>query len=246
MKTKLCYLENPFCFSSYGNVLACMPLDEPDKYAIIVDQSPFFVKGGGQESESGSIKFKENLFNVDQVIRQDNLNLHIGKFYHFLSKIIIGEKVFLEINEAERRRNTTLHTAGELICAAFRILGLDNYVVSAIHYNSHSYIEYDIEPGLSVNIDKLRKILPQMLSDLIKHGFEVKTCYSNDIEEITRLCGFRPTYLNLDEPARLIQVASTFYRPCMGSHLNNINELKEIKEINLKIKKSKLRISYRV
>ncbi len=93
------------------------------KAEIVLDRTPFYVEGGGQVSDIGTIEGPHGSFEVERPLRPlEGLIVHVGKVVR--GKLHVGDEVTARV-DAERRMDTARnHTATHLLHQSLRrILG---------------------------------------------------------------------------------------------------------------------------
>lgn len=139
--TKLIYLQNPNLFSTKAKVLEILKTE--DTWQVLLDQTIFYVQGGGQPSDTGVIKNLTGKFEVAKVFRgQDDKILHSGNFTN--GNFQIGQKVELIVDEAKRYLHSRIHSAGHLLDLAIKNSGLNWIPMKGFHFVAGSYVEYQI------------------------------------------------------------------------------------------------------
>src|SRR5579872_350856 len=139
--TRLLYLEDESSLSSDATVIECTV--EGTFLATVLDQTPMFVKRGGQPSDVGRIE-RENLSLEIEDVRFDSA----GKVIHWgrpSSRLPMpGDSVQVYVDEAARKLHSLWHSAGEAIIVAAKMADFDKPVVGAIHYGpNQNRIEYE-------------------------------------------------------------------------------------------------------
>ncbi|OQP64745.1 hypothetical protein A3860_18475 [Niastella vici] len=240
--TILNYLNEPEVYSLKANILDIV--NENGQYEVETTATPFYVKGGGQPSDIGWLKTDDLSLEVLQVISKAD-----GKIYHVLkdenvTALQIGFEVELIVNHEIRHKHNAIHTAGELICGAIRTLGYQWDVSSAIHYPDNASVEYNVELSELEKI-KLKEKLQERLCEHISKGSDVHIATYFDRDSVIQQCGYFPDYVNSDIGIRVVKVLdNVFGRPCKGTHLKNINLLKEVIVRKIKNSKGRLQIKY--
>jgi Ser-tRNA(Ala) deacylase AlaX len=209
---------------------------------VILDRTIFYPRGGGQPCDQGTIEAENGVFLVDHVRSEQGVVHHSGSWES--GRFEASASVSLRLNSGRRFLNSRLHTAGELLCGAMRMLGHESWhVVGAIHYPERSSVEYgavlpEAEP------DQLRRELEALMNRCIDEGHPVTIQTTVDREEVRRLCGFVPDYVPSGEPVRVVTVLGDVGRPCQGTHLRDIREIGPISIRKVKSKKGRTTISY--
>lgn len=119
MKTKQLCLENSYLNTMTATVLEVYP-ETQGKWKIILSETIFYPKGGGQPTDQGILYGKDWRGKVYQVLTQE------GEIIHYVEAERapeIGAKVKGEIDWSRRYLNMRLHSAGHVVDFALYLLG---------------------------------------------------------------------------------------------------------------------------
>lgn len=238
--SKLLYLENSTIKSAFGIVLEVNAT--PDGCAVVLDATPFYVKGGGQPSDTGMLIGDTGQFQVMQVIRVDGMVQHAGKMLE--GNLRTNDLVVATIDVEVRRRHSRLHTAGEAICAAVHELGRRWPVTAASHVPGQARVAFacDLMPE---EVAGFAEQLQHRFEEIVASDTPIVARTGVAIEEAQRLCPMDADALsNKADPIRLISPIPGFYRPCMGAHLERCGQIGEIAFRKFRLRNGELSISY--
>lgn len=237
--TKLIYLED-------FNITDCMAtvvnFDEHEgKQVVVLDQTCFYPKGGGQDFDQGAITSDSADFTVEAVFFIDGEVKHIGEFLN--GKLELGDSVECKVDEGRRAINTRIHSAGHTLDMAVRQLGWDWKPGKGAHYPHMSFVEYSGQYNPEER-DELIKRLQVKIDELLSAGS------NNTIEFMTpeemKLAGaVVPDNLPKGKPSRAV-LYDRFIVPCGGTHVKNIKDIGSIKVTKIKMKDGNIRVSYSV
>jgi Ser-tRNA(Ala) deacylase AlaX len=238
--TELRYLTDASQLALTSTLTGVLVNGDAIKFSTTV--SPFYCKGGGQRADSGFATTASGRVRIDDFRYEEGIAYHIGQLVQ--GDLQAGEAVLLEVDEQNRLRNSAYHTAGELIIAAMKLLRFDVEILSAIHYGpQQSRIEFDLDLENEL-IDVLKDQLQRKLNHLIYQGGQVQLLLLAKKEEVITQVGYYPDYVT-DEIIRVVKVLpGVTGRPCKGTHLQDLNQLKKLTIDKLKVKSHKLMISY--
>jgi len=238
--TELRYLTDANQLSLTSTITRLQVNGDAVKFSTAV--SPFYCKGGGQRSDMGVATTAAGYVRIDEFRYEDAIAYHVGQIIE--GDLQVGESVSLAVNEQNRLLNSAYHTAGELIIAAMKSLRFDVEILSAIHYGpQQSRIEFDLDLENEL-MDVLKDQLQRKVSHLIYQGSEVQLLMLSKREDVIKHVGYYPDYVN-DSLIRVVKVLPNVTgRPCKGTHLMNIRQLKKVSIDKLKVKSHKLVISY--
>ena len=104
--TKLLYLEDQNLYTAIAKIMDIV--DTEKGLALVLDQTIFYVQGGGQPGDQGLIGDGKNLFKVVNTTRNENGTVfHLGSFEG--QNFQIGDEVRLEIDVEKRHLNSKIH-----------------------------------------------------------------------------------------------------------------------------------------
>ncbi len=238
--TKLIYLEDDQLLSLKAEVLKVG--EDEDGFFLILDQTIFYPRGGGQGWDTGIIKTANDSYSIDKVLFKSGNIHHYGEG---LSDSLIGVNVEIAIDHERRLINSKLHTAGHLIDVAMNRLGFESLIpTKGFHDPQGASVEYR---GVidEQERESLKERLETQLEALISKGYEVQERIVGS-KELQELCSFVPEYLPKDKPIRIVSVFGDIYIPCGGTHVKNINVLGSVKIRKIKVKKGNTKIGYEI
>lgn len=240
MTTKLTYFDHTYQFESTGKIMDILSAD--GKTTLILDQTIFYPQGGGQPYDVGVIQNEHGKFHVREVRMKEGIVHHIGTYEQ--GNFSIGETVQLKIDEARRKLNARLHSAGHLIDVAVESFGKKWIAGKGYHFPDSPYVEYEGEINPE-EIESFRKALEEKTNQLIHQANAVKKQIV-DKQKVAELCGFTPDYLPDGKPVRVITLSGNKGCPCGGTHVENTKEVGEIKVSKILCKKGIIRVSYQL
>jgi Ser-tRNA(Ala) deacylase AlaX len=239
--TQLNYLSDPQKHNLNARIIGLNVAT--NRYAFQTDRTPFYVKGGGQPSDQGWIKVGTETYAIEDVREGAD-----GEVWHYLSEgnftLQIGAEIELSVDPNLRFQHSAIHTAGELVCAAMKIAGYSFDVVSAIHYVDNASVEFKADINEEERL-KVKDVVQEVIRTCIQKGGTVQIQTLNDRQKVIAECGYYPDYIKENEGIRVVKVWGEVYgRPCKGTHLRNINQLKDIIIRKVKSSKGNLQIRY--
>ncbi|MBD3196649.1 MAG: alanyl-tRNA editing protein AlaX [Candidatus Lokiarchaeota archaeon] len=217
--TEVLYLENSYL----KNWNAIVTNISEDKY-ISLDKTAFYPKGGGQPYDKGSI------FKGDEEFKVIYVGKFSGKISHEINKkgLKVGDEVSCELDWDRRYTYMRSHTA--------------SHMISALMYKKHDALI----TGNQIGIEKTRidfsveeydpeifKEIIEEVNGLIKNNISVKTFYItrnralND-PEMTKLAKGLPKNL---EKFRIVKIGEIDQQADAGTHVQNLNEIGELRFI---------------
>ena len=94
--------------------------------------------------------------------------VHKGKFANPEALFHIGEKVILQVDEAPRRLNARIHSAGHLLDVAFHMVGFSNTGTKGNHFPESPYVEFEGKFPATANKEKAIADIEAQMNSLIK------------------------------------------------------------------------------
>ena len=214
---KALYLEDSYLRECDANVVSV----KDGKY-VILDQTIFYPKGGGQPGDTGKIMKDHETYNV----------VYVGKFSGEISHEVdragleVGDKVHCVLNWERRyklmRSHTAAHVFASLLCIGTGALITGNQLEEDKVRFDFSLEKYDREI-LNIYINET--------NDLLRKDLPVKW-YELPKEEALKIPGvikmakaLPPDIPNL----RIVEVVGVDKQADGGTHVKNLNEIGQIK-----------------
>lgn len=240
--TRLLYLDDQNLLEAKSTIISCYEKDNEAK--IIFDQTPMYVKRGGQPGDQGIVTGEGFNIAIRDVVYDERGDIvHIGT----LQGRIPGkdEKVAVKVDSTARRLHSLWHSAGEAVIVAAKMAGFDKPVSAAIHYGpSQNRIEYQAKLD-SEHAELLKTQIEANLKKIIHNNTSIVILNLTDKNEVIEHCGFWPEYLHEGDTIRVVKVCLDYTgRPCTGTHLARTSELGKVWIEKIKVKGDKTIISY--
>lgn len=232
--TQLLYHEHPYEKKFEATIISI------NGNEIILDKTLFYPEGGGQPTDTGTIRLKENIFNVIKVSKKD------GQIIHTVDKIGLnpGNNVECELDWERRYQHMRMHTAQHLVSA----IVLDDYGANTAGNQINwptSRIDFEFKP----TEEQLHHIT-RRFNELIENKIEVRS-YSvpremvpHEVKEPKRLTLFN----RIPEAVTTIRIAEIVgvdKNPCGGVQVHNTKEIGHIHiEKTENVGKGKTRLIY--
>lgn len=237
--TKLVYMED-FDVTTCNAVVERLEEYE-GKQVVILDQTCFYAKGGGQDFDLGTITSDSADFTVEAVFFVDGEVKHIGEYTK--GSFSVGDNVTCKVDEERRRLNSRIHSAGHTLDMAVRQLGWDWIPGKGAHYPHMAFVEYAGE----FNSEKKQEIIEDLqktINELLAKGSTNSIKFMTP-EEMADTGAFVPDNLPKGKPSRAV-FYDDFAVPCGGTHVKNIADIGKITVSNIKRKDGNIRVSYGV
>lgn len=219
-------------------VVASISQTEDGRSSVVLDQTCFYPRGGGQDWDTGTI----GSFVVEEV-RMD----HEGVVHHIGSAtpdLQAGDQVTCKVDHERRSINMRLHSAAHVIDMAVAELDLDWIATKGQHYPHLSAVEYSgtWDPEVA---EALKEKIENVSNDFIAKGSSNRLEFVS-VEQMQELCRHVPENIPKNKPGRVVMYGENFGIPCGGTHLQDIADVGTLRVKKLKNKKGVIRLSYSV
>lgn len=169
--TEALYLEQQELLTTQAKVLQVSP------DTLILDQTIFYPKGGGQPADQGRITGNNGVFVATNVLKDpDGTIQHLGEFLE--GSFAPGDIVTLEVNEELRALHTRIHSVGHLIDHALENIQANTWESGrGYHYPEGPYVAYtgqEEPPSATAVEEALQEII---LADLPRNTVTDDTGY---------------------------------------------------------------------
>lgn len=206
---------------------------------IILDQTCFYPRGGGQDWDLGTISNGNIVTNIEEVSLDPT-----GVVHHICDKasLSIGDGVVCQVDHARRQINSRLHSAGHLIDMAIRELGLDWIATKGQRYPHLSAVEYT-GTWNPEKADEVRSNIEAKVNELGAIEQDNRLVQM-PVDELKTVCAHVPENIPSNKPCRVVVFGDNYFAPCGGTHVKNLGEIGFIEISKLKCKKGVIRINY--
>lgn len=237
MKTKLIYLTNSN-LSEYQAEFLKQDHDETGSY-IILDSTIFYPQGGGQPADQGFINISGYNIPIHQVKLINDEVRHYTKDFHPLSR---GEKAHCHIDQHKRLTHTRLHTAGHLVSNIMGQLYPHWIAIKGYHFPDGAFVEFMSRNSLDeINLNLIEVEINKAITANLKLELLIISA-----DKLAQYCPSLPYSIPSEQEIRLIRIGDYSFQPCGGTHLQYLNELKNVRLIKCNIKNERLKIKYEI
>ena len=190
-----------------------------DNKGIILEQTAFYAKSGGQPGDVGKIIINKKEINIiDTVYDQEKNILHI---YENSNNLQVGEKIKGEINWKVRLKHMRMHSALHLLCSLipYDVTGGQiSFEKSRLDFNAKDKIEKE----------EVEDRINQLVKDDHKISYQWITIEELDKQpDLVRTMSVKPPRTN--NKIRLVRIGDIDLQPCGGTHVRSTKEIGEIK-----------------
>ncbi len=232
--TNLLCLNNTYLFKSPAHVVEIRMLED-GRTAVILDQTIFYPRGGGQPCDKGVINSESASFEVNDVhLDKEGIVCHIGTFKE--GTFNAGDAVSLSVDEKRRILNAKLHSAAHLLDRAVGTLNLPLKPTKGYHFSDSPYVEY--EGAIDVSDDLIRS-LQEKINELVAQNIPVI------INQLTREQAQEHGIMAPPgKVARIVLFQGSKGCGCGGTHVRSSGEIGQMIIRKIKSKGNITRISY--
>ncbi|KAI4369563.1 hypothetical protein MLD38_017989 [Melastoma candidum] len=226
-------------------------VEDDSRCALVLASTTFHPQGGGQPADTGFIEVADSgaKFVVEDVRSRDGIVFH----YCFIENVTgdcrlefsKGKEVRLQVDKARRQLNSRLHSAGHLIDACLKNVGLGHLEPGkGYHFPDGPFVEYKgVIPQNELQSKQME--LEIEVNKIISRGGHVAVAILS-YEEASKQCGGSlPHYIAKDSTPRIVTVGNHSC-PCGGTHVIDLKELISIKVTQIRVKKGMTKVSYTV
>ena len=190
-----------------------------DNKGIILEQTAFYAKSGGQPGDVGKITINKKEINIiDTVYDQEKNILHI---YENSNNLQVGDKIKGEINWKVRLKHMRMHSALHLLCSLipYDVTGGQiSFEKSRLDFNAKDKIEKE----------EVEDRINQLVKDDHKISYQWITIEELDKQpDLVRTMSVKPPRTN--NKIRLVRIGDIDLQPCGGTHVRSTKEIGEIK-----------------
>ncbi len=196
-------------------------INEGQKATIFVKNTPFYATSGGQIADFGTISNGENIFEVKDVKKVANgLFAHIGSVKS--GRFTLTDKVDLKVEESNRRKIMSNHSATHLIQQALRDV-LGNHVEQAGSSVSAERLRFDFthfSPMTKEELEKAEEIVNEKIMAALEVNYE--TMHIDKAKEKGAMALFGEKY---GEYVRVVSMGDFSVELCGGTHVSNTSTI---------------------
>ncbi|HSE61945.1 MAG TPA: alanine--tRNA ligase-related protein [Candidatus Saccharimonadales bacterium] len=236
--TELLYLQD-FDVTTCSARVVDVHTHEDGRTVVVLDQTCFYPRGGGQDWDTGSITQGSQTFDVEEVrLNDQGAVLHIGNPAVDWSA---GAEVTCTVNGVRRTINTRLHSAGHLLDMAMAEVKPHWVPAKGAHYPTMSFVEYEV--GDDSAGEDLVKELQAGVDNLTSLTMPNRLMFV-PVEEMHNYCRHVPENIPTNKPGRIVIYGEDFGVPCGGTHVRALNEIGKMTIVKIKVKKGLAKVSY--
>jgi len=229
-----------FLGDSYLKECPATVVSVKDGKYVILDQTVFYAKGGGQPCDTGKIIRDNEVFNV----------IYVGKFSGEISHEVdnsglqIGDKIQCSLNWPRRYKLMRSHTAAHVIAALLH-KGTGALITGNQLEEDHVRFDFSLEKFdraiLEANMAKANELFA---SDVSVKSYELSREEAMKIPDVVIMAEAFPPDLPV---LRIVEIASVDREADGGTHVKNLMEIGKVELIRTENKgKNNRRIYFKL
>ncbi|MFC4106053.1 alanine--tRNA ligase [Micromonospora zhanjiangensis] len=198
---------------------------EGDTVELVLDSTPFYAEGGGQQPDTGLITVGGGLVEVFDV-QQPMPGLIVHKARVVRGEVRSGEEGLAEIDVTRRRAISRSHTATHLVHQTMRnFLGESATQAGSLNAPGRLRFDFNTPTGVAPSVlhDVEQQINEVLLADLEVHAFITSQ------EEARRLGAMALFGEKYGDEVRVVEVGDYARELCGGTHVTRSGQLGLVK-----------------
>ncbi|HEY7225191.1 MAG TPA: alanine--tRNA ligase [Micromonosporaceae bacterium] len=198
---------------------------EGDEVELVLDATPFYAEGGGQQADSGTITVASGQIEITDVQSVlPGLIVHRGRVVR--GEVRVGETAFGEIDVARRRAISRAHTATHLVHQTMRLF-LGESATQAGSLNAPGRLRFDFNTPAAVPPAVLHDV-EQKVNEVLTNDLEVRAFVTSQAQarRLGAMALFGEKY---GEQVRVVEVGDYARELCGGTHVARSGQLGLVK-----------------
>ncbi|GAA0177002.1 alanine--tRNA ligase [Clostridium sediminicola] len=196
-------------------------LEEGNRGAIVVENTPFYPEMGGQVGDKGVI-YSDN-FKADVTDTKKNIG---GQIIHFVEikegTARIGEDVFMEVDKEARHSTEKNHSATHMLHAALRKV-LGDHVHQSGSYVNADRLRFDFTHFTSVSDEELKLVENIVNKEIMNvHSIETQIMSIEEAKQSGATSLFDEKY---GDTVRVVSMGDFSNELCGGTHIDNCGKI---------------------
>jgi len=201
---------------------------EGDFVELVLDTTPFYAEGGGQQADTGLIKVGGGQVEIVDV-QQPIPGLIVHKARVIRGEVRAGETGFAEIDVTRRKAISRSHTATHLIHQTMRAF-LGESATQAGSLNAPGRLRFDFNTPGAVSPAVLNDV-EQQVNEVLLRDLEVHAFITSQ-EEARRLGAMALFGEKYGDEVRVVEVGDYARELCGGTHVARSGQLGLVKILN--------------
>jgi len=231
--TRLLYYEDPYIKEFSARVLSKQEAN--GRYKIVLDQTAFYPVGGGQPSDTGTLKGVNGEAMVFDARIESHTVVHIAEVK---GSINVDEDVMGTIDWNRRYALMRNHTLAHLMAEAIRrATGLSSEVVSSGLDLDKARLDIALDGSLGAFLPAIQEVANRVIKE--NRPVEIKTLQRKEAEEyVARFHESLKTLPPQVQTVRIVEVKDWHACACGGLHVKGTGEI-EYAEVSRRMSKGK-------
>jgi alanyl-tRNA synthetase len=201
---------------------------EGEQAELVLDSTPFYAEGGGQQPDLGRITVGGGQFEVQDVQQPlPGLTVHRGRVVR--GEVRAGEAAYAEIDVYRRRAISRSHTATHLIHQTMRNF-LGESATQAGSLNAPGRLRFDFNTPGAVTPSVLRDV-EQQVNEVLMDDLEVRA-FVTTIDEARKLGAVALFGEKYGDEVRVVEVGDYARELCGGTHAARSGQLGLVKVLH--------------
>ena len=220
--TLLLYYEDAYIREFTAKAHAVQGADE--QCGIVLDQTAFYPMGGGQPSDTGTLKGANGIAAVKDVRVESGIVIHLGDV---TGSVAEGEAVMGSVDWNRRYALMRNHTLAHLMAEAVRkATGLSGEVVGSGLDVDKARLDIVSKSSFGPFLAEIQKVANSVIKE--NRPVEIKTLHRSEAEEyVTRFHENLKTLPLHVQNVRIIEVKDWHACACGGTHVKSTGEIGE-------------------
>jgi len=198
---------------------------EGDEVELVLDATPFYAEGGGQQPDTGLITVSSGQIEVTDVQSVlPGLIVHRGRVIR--GEVRVGETAYGEIDTGRRRAISRAHTATHLVHSTMRLF-LGESATQAGSLNAPGRLRFDFNTPAAVPPAVLHDV-EQKVNEVLTDDLEVRAFVTSQAEarRLGAMALFGEKY---GDKVRVVEVGDYARELCGGTHVARSGQLGLVK-----------------
>lgn len=203
-------------------------LSDGEKGTVFTNETPFYATSGGQEADTGLIRTREGVFQVEDTIKL--LGGKIGHVGHVVNGMIrTGDTASLEVNAEKRALSARNHSATHLLQQALRRV-LGNHVEQAGSSVNENRLRFDFTHFSAMTKEELKQV-EDIVNEQIMKCLPVKA-ENMPIEEARKTGAAALFGEKYGDIVRVVSMGDFSKEFCGGTHVDNTGVITAFKIVS--------------
>lgn len=194
---------------------------------LVLNKTPFYAEGGGQVGDQGVLKNAEVTLNVHNTTKSSEVHLHHIEVHS--GEIRVGDSVFAQVAESERRNTMSNHSATHLMHEALRRV-LGPHVTQAGSLVDATRTRFDFTHNKALTPEEINEV-ENMVNTEIGKCLEVtaEVMKHKDALEKGAMALFGEKY---GDEVRVLTMGDFSCELCGGIHVKNTSQIRLFKVVS--------------